>query len=74
MEESINVIVNNETYQFTKGITLEEISKNFQDTCKYPILLARIGNTLKELSSPVNKPCTIEFLDLTSREGSRVHI
>lgn len=74
MNEFINVMINNQTYQFSKGITLEEISKNFQDTCKYPIVLARIGNSLKELNSSINKSCTIEFLDLTSREGSRAHI
>ena len=74
MNENISVIVNNETYQYPKGISLSEISKNFQDSCKYPIVLARIGNSLKELNAPVNKSCTIEFLDLTSREGSRAHI
>lgn len=74
MNENIEVVINNKKYQFTKGITLEEMSKSFQTTCKYPILLARIGNALKELNQTVNKNCEIEFLDLTSREGNRVHI
>ena len=74
MNEFINVTINNQVYQFSKGITLEEISKNFQDNCEYPIVLARIGNSIKELNTPINKSCTIEFLDLTSREGSRAHI
>ncbi len=74
MEETIEIVVNDEKIQVPKGTTLEEISKNFGDTCKYPILLGKIGNALKELNFIVNKPCKIEFLDLTSREGNRVHI
>lgn len=74
MNENIEVLINKKKYQFPKGIVLEEIAKNFQDTCKYPIVLAKIGNTIKELSVPLNKSCEIEFLDLTSREGNRAHI
>lgn len=74
MNENIEVLINKKKYQFPKGIVLEEIAKNFQDTCKYPIVLAKIGNVIKELSVPLNKSCEIEFLDLTSREGNRAHI
>lgn len=74
MNENIEVLINKKKYQFPKGIVLEEIAKNFQDTCKYSIVLAKIGNTIKELSVPLNKSCEIEFLDLTSREGNRAHI
>ncbi len=74
MNENINIIINNKDYQFPKGISLEEIAKNFQSDFNYPIVLARIGTILKELNTPINKPCKMEFLDLTSREGSRVHI
>ena len=74
MNENIEVLINKKKYQFPKGIVLEEIAKNFQDTCKYPIILAKIGNAIKELSVPLNKSCEIEFLDLTSREGNRAHI
>lgn len=74
MNENIEVLINKKKYQFPKGIVLEEIAKNFQDTCMYPIVLAKIGNAIKELSVPLNKSCEIEFLDLTSREGNRAHI
>lgn len=74
MTETIEVIINHEKYQYPKGIILEEIAKNFQNLCKYPIILARIGTAIKELSTPINKDCEIEFLDLTSREGNRAHI
>ena len=74
MNENIDIIIDNRKYQFPKGVSLEEISKNFQSNCRYPIVLARIGNALKELHAPINKSCEIQFLDLTSREGSRAHI
>ena len=74
MNETIEVLVNNQKFPIPKGTTLEEISKSFSDTCRYPILLGKIGNRLRELNYTVNKPCKIEFLDLTSREGNRVHI
>lgn len=74
MNETIEVLVNDKKFQVPKGTTLEEISKNFNDTCRFPILLGKIGNRLRELNYVINKPCKIEFLDLTSREGNRVHI
>ncbi len=74
MIEAVEVIINNRKKIYNKGITLEEIAQDYQDKFKYPILLARIDNRLKELSSTVEENCTIEFLDLTSREGNIVHI
>ncbi len=74
MIETIEVIINGKEKTYNKGVTLDEISKDYQDKFKYPILLARVDNRLRELSSPIEEPCTIEFLDLTSREGNAVHI
>lgn len=74
MIELVEVIVNDKKYKYNKDITLQEIAKEFQSSFKYPILLAKVNNTLKELTSPVKKDCTIEFLDLTDREGNRCHI
>ena len=74
MVENVVVTVNREHMQVPKGTSLEEIAKSFQEDYKYPILLARISNTVKELNYTINKPCEIEFLDLTSREGNRVHL
>ena len=65
MNEFIEVTINNEVYKFRKGISLEEISKSFQSICKYPIILARIDNSLKELNYIVNKNCRIFRFDIT---------
>ena len=74
MIDTIEVTINNKKYSYTKGMTLQEIYGEFQDNFKYPILLARVNNSLKELSYKIYDNCTIEFLDLTSSEGNRVHI
>lgn len=74
MLKNIEIKIDNQRYQISTGVTLEEIASQFQKNYKYPILIAKVNNKLKELSEPVTVPSTIEFLDLTSREGSRTHI
>lgn len=74
MLKNIEITIDKQRYQISSGVTLEEIANQFQKKYKYPILIARVNNKLKELSEAVTTPSTIEFLDLTSKEGSRVHI
>lgn len=74
MIETINVKINGKKYQLSKGMTLQEIASQFQKEYKYPILLAKVNNRLQELTNPVNEDATIEFLDLTSKQGNRCHI
>lgn len=74
MIETVSVKVNGETYKYSKGITLLEIANELEKDRKHPILLARINNRLKELSSPVTEDSEIEFIDLTTREGNRCHV
>ena len=74
MIETIEVTINNKKYTYNKDISLYEIAKDFKDKFKYPILLGRVGNRLRELSYTLQEPCTLEFLDLTSREGNNTHI
>ncbi len=74
MMDSLEVTINGKKYKVNKEITLEEIATQFKNDFKYPILLAKVGNQLKELNYKVEENCNIEFLDLTSREGNRTHI
>lgn len=74
MIETIDVMINNKKYTYNKDISLYEIAKDFKDKFKYPILLGRVGNRLRELSYTLQESCTLEFLDLTSREGNNTHI
>lgn len=74
MLESIEVTINKEKYKVTSGVTLEEVAAQFQKDYKYPILLAKVNNVTKELCEKVQANSSIEFLDLTSKEGNRTHI
>lgn len=74
MIDTINVMIENAKYQYSKGITLEEILTEHRDKYKFPVLLARTNNRLKELSTKIEEDSEIEFLDLTSPEGNRTHI
>lgn len=74
MIETIEVTINNKKYSYNKDISLYEIAKDFKKQFKYPIVLGRVGNRLRELSYTIQEPCNIEFLDLTSREGNNTHI
>ena len=74
MIETVEVTINNKKHSYNKDTSLFEIAQDFKNDFKYPIILAKVGNRLKELSSPVQESCNIEFLDLTSREGNNTHI
>lgn len=74
MIEAVNVTINNKKYKIRKGTTLEEIANEFQKDYKYPIILANVDGRTKELTTPISNECSIEFLDLTTRDGNRVHI
>lgn len=74
MNHNIEIIISGKKYRVPKGITLDEISKNFYDKFKYPILIAKVDNNLRELNYTIQKNANIEFLDLTSREGNRVYV
>lgn len=74
MIETLEIKVNGHKYQVSKGVTLEELASQFQKEYRYPIILAKVNNILKELTSEITNQANIKFLDLTSREGNRTHI
>ena len=74
MKDEIIVTINDKKYNYNKGITVEEVLTEHQQTLKYPIILAKVNKRLVELSNELKEDSEIEFLDLTSQEGSRTHI
>ena len=74
MIEQIEVIINDEVFKYSKGITLQEIYMEHQEKHQYPIILARVNNRQKELSFQLKDNSKVEFIDLTSPEGNRAHI
>ena len=74
MIDQIEITINNEKYKYSKGITLQEIYMEHQGDLKHPVILARVNNRLRELSTKIYEDVSIEFLDLSSPEGNRAHI
>lgn len=61
------------TKEFPAGITLKEISQNFQNYFTFPILIAKVDNDLVELSETISKKCDVEFYDRSSSVGNGVY-
>lgn len=74
MNDTIEVTINGKKYKYSKNITLLEIYKEHQEKHKYPIILAKVNNRLRELFYKIEEDSTVEFLDLTDAEGNRAHI
>lgn len=61
------------TFEFEKGISLEEISKKFQEKTPYQIVGAIVDNQLKELSYSLTEDCDLKFIDEFSPIGARIY-
>ena len=71
--ENIKVKYKGKEYNYTRGITLSEISKDFKDDFKDNILLGEFNGRPCELNYVVNSGGTINFYDRTSSDGARVY-
>lgn len=69
----IKVKINNKTFSYKVNTKLKDIAIEQQDSFKYPILVAKVNNTLYELNHSINEDCEVEFLDCTSRVGNRIY-
>lgn len=69
MSDMIQIKANGVIKQFESGTTLSQIAGSFQDTEKYPILLARVGTRLRELGRPVREDAEVTFLTMKDKAG-----
>lgn len=74
MIENIKITIDNKTIEVSKGTSLYEISKLFQQDYSLPIILAKVNNQYKELSSIINKDSKIEFLTTADKEANRAYV
>lgn len=74
MEKMIKVEYNNQVMkEFPHGIPLLEVANSFQLKYDYPILVARVNNSILELSKPLVKDCEIDFYDRSSTAGNAIY-
>lgn len=60
-------------YDFDNGTTLLEISKRFKEDYKFDILIAKVGNEIKELNEIINYDCEVTFYDLMHHQGNKAY-
>jgi len=70
----INCLNNKKIKNYQLGTSLSDIIKDQKIELEYPILGAMVNNQLEELSYEIYKPKTIEFIDITHRDGRRMYI
>ena len=74
MINNVEVTVMGEKKKITTGITYKDLSNDYNEKFKYSILLAKIGNTYKELNEYVSANEDIKFIDLKDSTGNRVYV
>lgn len=60
-------------FQYPYGVSLEEVSRDFQKTSPYVIIAGIVGNELKELRHILDEDCEIRWVDCCSSIGSRIY-
>jgi uridine kinase len=70
----IKCLNNNKTFNTSRGTTLKEIAESQNISLKHPILGAMVNNQVRELSFELYNPKTIEFMDITHKDGMRMYI
>ncbi|HHX18703.1 MAG TPA: nucleoside kinase [Clostridium sp.] len=76
-EKNLNVIKvmfpDNSEREVFEGISLLELSKDYEDNYKSTIVAAKVNNDIKELSYHLYESCKVEFIDLTYDDGMRIY-
>lgn len=70
---SVKINYNNKGYEYEKGVSLYDISKDFEKDFEKPIIIGSINNTLTSMETTVNKDCSVNFYDITSPLGNKTY-
>lgn len=71
--DNVKITINDTLYEYERGITLFEVSKNFETDFKFPILLAYVDNELVDLNKKIERDCRVRFIDLMDPIGNRIY-
>lgn len=56
-----------------KGISLLDLSKEYQKNFSSVIIAAKVNNDIKELTYQLKNDCKVEFIDLSTDDGMRIY-
>lgn len=60
--------------KYPQGITLQEISRDFQSEHKSMIVAAKVDHVIKDLQTKLSQYADIEFIDMESADGAEVYL
>ncbi|WP_331722014.1 hypothetical protein [Alkalithermobacter paradoxus] len=72
--KDIKIKVMNEEIKCPRGVTLLELSKNYNHLFESDIILGVVNNELRELHYTLEDDCSVEFIDLTHEDGIRTYM
>lgn len=73
MVETVKVEINGNVKEYPKGISLLDISKEYQKNYKNDIILAFVNNRLRELHKTVQQDCSIRFVTTADDAGHKTY-
>lgn len=74
MVETVKIQINGETKTYPKGISLLDLSKEYQPNYKDDIILAFINKRLRELHKEVHKDCSVRFVTVSEDAGYKTYV
>ncbi|MGM0375237.1 MAG: nucleoside kinase [Bacteroidota bacterium] len=76
MERTVRIkcINNKKSILVERGTNLQQIAETLDIKLNHPILGAMVNNQVRELSFEVYNPKTIEFIDITHKDGMRMYV
>ncbi|WP_330400298.1 hypothetical protein [Tepidibacter mesophilus] len=70
----VKINIMDDIREYETGITLLEISKEYEEKYDSTIVLGVVDNNLRELTYKVETDCNVEFIDLTKQDGIRTYM
>lgn len=74
MNEKVQIEINGIVKEYPNGIRLLELSKEYEKEYKDDIILAFVGNRLRELSKSVQKDCKVRFITTSDDAGHKTYV
>lgn len=71
---NIKITYKDNVYEYAQGVSLLDISKDFEGNYKKEIIVATVDNRLTSLEKKISKDSAIDFFDVTNILGRRTYI
>lgn len=71
--ETIKITISGKVKEIPKGTTLQEFLQAYPTQDQTPVVAARVGNRLRELTYTLTEDATVTPVDLLSQDGIRIY-